>query len=107
MILVEILTVKEITEAAMVDSIDLAYYRVSGEVKIIQEKFVEVFTRRFAESSTLSAKGYEIEFYDIIEMPPKVTVRVKATTQEYMLSQGSKDSFDIVNELSGILELYR
>lgn len=94
---------KEITEAAMVDSIDLAYYRVRGEVKIIQEKFVEVFTRRFAESSTLSAKGYEIEFYDIIEEPPKVTVRIKNKTHGYTLDT-SDNEFDIINELSAIIE---
>ena len=95
---------KEITEAAMIDSIDLAYYRVSGgEIKIIQDKFVEVFTRRFAQSSTLSAKGYEIEFYDIIEEPPKVTVRIKNKTHGYTLNTDDKD-FDIINELSAIIE---
>lgn len=93
---------KEITEAAMIDSIDLAYYSHSGgKIKIIQEKFVEVFTRRFAESSTLSAKGYEIEFYDIIEEPPKVTVRVKNKTHGYTLDS---NDFDIINELSAIIE---
>lgn len=93
---------KEITEAAMIDSIDLAYYSDSGgEIKIIQEKFVEVFTRRFAESSTLSAKGYEIEFYDIIEEPPKVTVRIKNKTHGYTLDS---NDFDIINELSAIIE---
>ena len=32
---------KEITEAAMIDSIDLAYYRLYYEVRINQEKFVD------------------------------------------------------------------
>ena len=92
---------KEITEAAMVDSIDLAYYRATGEIKIIEEKFVEVFTRRFAESSTLSAKGYTIEFYDIIQEPPKVTVRIINNTHGYTLNT---EDFDIINELSAIIE---
>ena len=92
---------KEITEASMMDSVDLAYYRVSGEVKIIQEKFVEVFTRRFAQSSTLSAKGYVLEFVDIMEEPPKVTVRIKNKTHGYTLNS---DDFDIINELSAIIE---
>ena len=35
---------KEITEAAMVDSIDISYYRETGELKIVREKFVENFT---------------------------------------------------------------
>ena len=128
----EYYVLKEAMEAAMLESVDLACYRLgdsSGEalidadgdgnldtptgacgdndVKIVEQKFVENFTRRFAASISGDVTEYTLEFYDIIEMPPKVTVRVKAKTQEYMLSQGSKDSFDIVNELSGILELYR
>lgn len=93
---------KEITEASMLDSIDLTYYRKSGgKVKIVQEKFVEVFTRRFSQSSTLSAKGYVLEFVDIMEEPPKVTVRIKNKTHGYTLNS---DDFDIINELSAIIE---
>lgn len=92
---------KEITEASMMDSIDLAYYRVSGKVKINQEKFVEVFTRRFAESSTLSAKGYTLEFKDIMEEPPKVTVRITNQTNSYDVST---EDFNIINDISAILE---
>lgn len=36
---------KEITEASMIESIDLKYYRETGDLKIIKEKFVENFTR--------------------------------------------------------------
>ena len=32
--------IKEATEAAMYDSIDMATYRKSGEIRIVQEKFV-------------------------------------------------------------------
>lgn len=93
---------KEITEAAMYDSIDYVYYRTSmGKVKINQEKFVEVFTRRFAESSTLSAKGYVIEFVDIMEEPPKVTVRIKNKTNGYTLTE---NDLEIINQLSAIIE---
>ena len=31
---------KEVTEASMVDAIDLAYYRQTGDLKIVKEKFV-------------------------------------------------------------------
>lgn len=92
---------KEITEASMMDSIDLAYYRLNGEVIIEQEKFIEVFLRRFAESSTLSAKGYKVEFYDIIEDPPKVTVKVANKTHSYNVDT---EDFNIINELSAIIE---
>ena len=43
---------KEITEAAMYDAVDLASYRTTGTVRIDREKFVENFLRRFAESVT-------------------------------------------------------
>ena len=93
---------KEITEAAVYDSIDYTYYTLSnGKVKINQEKFIEVFTRRFVESSTLSAKGYEIEFVDIMEEPPKVTVRIKNKTNGYTLTE---DDLEIINQLSAIIE---
>ena len=37
----------------MIDAIDMDYYRESGELKIIKDKFVESFTRRFAEQQYL------------------------------------------------------
>ena len=45
-------TLKDATEAAMIESVDVAYYRLTGEIKMNQEKFVENFTRRFTETST-------------------------------------------------------
>ena len=36
---------KEITEAAMIDSIDISYYRETGNLKIVREKFVENFEK--------------------------------------------------------------
>ena len=44
---------KEITEAAMYDAVDLASLKATGTVTIDREKFVENFLRRFAESVTL------------------------------------------------------
>lgn len=111
----EYYVLKEAMEAAMLESVDYACYRIDDdeggcgdhEVKIIEQKFVENFTRRFAASISGDVTQYEIEFYDIIESPPKATVVIKAKTKEYMLSPNdTKDSFTIVNELSGILELY-
>ena len=67
---------KEITEAAMVDSIDISYYRETGNLKIVREKFVENFTRRFAESTLIIGTKYTIKFFDVMEEPPKVSVRI-------------------------------
>ena len=97
--------VKEITEASMFDAVDLATYRSSGVLKINKEKFVESFLRRFSENVTLT-KTYTIEFYDLMEEPPKVSVQVKSSTGKFIIA-GDSSSFDIVNRVDGILELPR
>ena len=66
---------KETTEAAMYDAIDLGTLESEHIVKINQEKFIENFLRRFAENASL-AHTYKIDFYDINEVPPKVSIKV-------------------------------
>ena len=95
--------VKEITEASMLDAVDYGYYRQYGEVRIIKEKFVEVFLRRFAESASLNTT-YNISFYDIYEAPPKVSVRVSSKSNTFSVC-GDTSTFDIVNKIDTILEL--
>lgn len=92
---------KEATESAMYDAIDLAYYRANGTIKIDREKFVENFLRRFAESATLS-KTYKIEIYDVNETPPKVSLKVSST--ESTTLTGEVMDFDITNKIDAILE---
>ena len=95
--------VKEITEAAMVDAVDYGYYRQYGEVRISKEKFIESFLRRFAESASLSTT-YKIQFYDIYEVPPKLSVKVSSSSKSFNVF-GDTDSFDIVNRIDSVLEL--
>lgn len=98
---------KEITEAAMIDAVDLKAYRdgigwdgvtedtdpesmhcmegIPGTIRIIEEKFVESFVRRFASSAQLNRK-YKIIINDIDECPPKVTVTLVATEEFSFLS---------------------
>ena len=95
--------VKEITEASMFDAVDLATYRSTGTLKMNKEKFVESFIRRFSENVTLT-KTYTVEFYDLMEEPPKVSVQVSSSTSKFIIAGDSK-SFDIVNRVDGILEL--
>lgn len=95
--------IKEIAQAAMVDSVDYAYYRQYSELRIHKEKFVENFVRRFAESVSLS-NTYRIEFYDIYEAPPKVSVRVSSTTDTFNIF-GDATSFDVVEKVDAILEV--
>lgn len=92
---------KETTEAAMMDAVDLSAYRESGIVRIDREKFVENFLRRFAESATLSMT-YKIDIYDVNEEPPKVSIKV-SSSQTTTLT-GEVMTFDISNKVDAILE---
>ena len=92
---------KEFTEAAMWDAVDLGYYRNAGEVKIDREKFVENFIRRFAENASLS-RTYLIEIYDVNEVPPKVSIKVSSLETGNINNEVYR--FDIVNKLDAILE---
>ena len=90
---------RETTEAAMYDSIDMTALKSEQKIKINQEKFVENFLRRFAENASLS-RTYQIDIYDINEEPPKVSIKVSST------EKGSSEivSFDLVNKVDAILE---
>ncbi len=102
---------REILEASMVDAIDYATFRTSGEVTIIKEKLVEVFIRRFAESVS-GTKDYTLEFYDISENPPKATVRVLTNSGSQngenvtvsMSENAEEFNMDLNTYLTGILE---
>ena len=97
---------KTAAEASMVDAIDVAYYRLTGEVKMNQEKFVENFTRRFTETSTFGQGNYSIVFYEIMETPPKVSLRIYDNTNKYNIYRIETDA-SIVNELTAILDGYK
>lgn len=90
---------RETTEAAMYDAIDVNVYNEEGIVKINQQKFIESFLRKFAENASLS-RTYRIDIYDINEEPPKVSLKVSST------EKGSSEivSFDLVNKVDAILE---
>lgn len=92
---------KETTEAAMYDALDLASYRNEGVIRIDREKFVENFLRRFAESATLS-NTYKVEIYDVNETPSKVSIKVSSSEQTNLT--GEVLEFDISNKIDAILE---
>ena len=93
---------KEILESSMIDAVDYGTYRTTGKIVMSEQKFVEVFLRRFAESVSNNST-YEISFYDIHEYPPKATVRIRTSAGT---TQISSDAFDVNLDttLSGILE---
>lgn len=92
---------KETTEAAMMDAIDMVDYRVNNRISINREKFVESFVRRFAENADLS-NTYRIEIYDVNELPPKVSLLVKS--RQNGVINNEQVSFSLVNRIDAIIE---
>lgn len=110
----EYYNLKEAMKAAMIESVDMACYRMdervrvedecgSGKLKISEQKFVENFTRRFASTVGGNAEKYKIKFYDIIESPPKASVVIEGLTGSYGAAS-NYESLTIMNSLTGVLE---
>lgn len=70
---------KETTSAAIEDAIDANYYREAGTIRMDKEKFAESFIKRFGKSLD-DNRSYQIRFYDVNEIPPKVSVAVDSST---------------------------
>lgn len=93
---------KEVTQSAMIDAIDYSYYRLYGDIKISEDKFLENFIRRFAESNTI-VKQYNIEFYDIYELPPKVSIKISSNSNSVNIANDVNNSFNLINKMDLIL----
>ena len=119
---------KEVANAAMYDAIDYTYYQDFRQIRIYKEVFVENFLRRFAETIT-PTDSYKVEFYDLYESPPKVSVKISTQSAGVLVgrdtsanNQETKDdglfkdndnnmvkddgttSLDVVNSIDIILE---
>lgn len=95
---------KETTEAAMYDAVDLNYFRTNGLLKINKEVFMEMFLRRFAENASL-AHTYQIDIYDINELPPKVSIKLSTADNTTSTNiTGEAIQFSIVNKIDAIIE---
>ena len=90
---------RETTEAAMTDAVDVGYYRLSGLLRIDKEKFVGSFVRRFSENVS-NSRTYDIGFYDINETPPKVSILVQSETAASV----NGESLSLSNQIDVILE---
>ncbi len=120
---------KETTEAAMIDAIDMKAYREGldstvtpssdptsmycepghkGTIRIYKEKFVENFVRRFANNIDMARK-YKIIINDIDECPPKVSITMMSSQHfdfiKMFTTQEVQDAA-IVNRITAILEEY-
>lgn len=91
--------VKETSEAAMVDALDVKYYRQTGMLRIDKEKFVESFVRRFADSVDMT-RNYRLSFYDINEVPPKVSVKADSST----VLSFEEENLEMSTQIDAILE---
>lgn len=93
---------KEVTEASMLDAVDLGHYRRVGELKIIEEKFVENFMRRFSAVYGRN-ETYTVRIFEVIEMPPKVSVVLTVRKYVQIYNYEGTD-FNITNRVDAILE---
>lgn len=90
---------KETTEASMTDAVDLAYYREKGIVRMDKEKFTESFLLRFNDTVDTN-RNYDIRFYDMHEVPPKVTIKINSGTS----STYKGENLAIQTDLTAIVE---
>ncbi len=96
--------VKETTDAAMKDAIDMSYYWNCGIYRIDKEKFVESFLYRFADNVDIT-RDYKIGFYDINELPPKVSVKIDSlTVLSVKDQQGNNEAAQMSTSYDAILE---
>ena len=69
---------------------------------MLKEVFVENFIRRFSETASMT-DTYQIDFFDLYESPPKVSVRVTSATGSYNIAK-ENTAVDVVNSIDIIVE---
>ena len=75
---------------------------IHHDYRINKKVFMESMIRRFAEMVG-NNKDYEIVFQDIIEYPPKVSVRITSKDEEF-LPTDKGEGYTIVNQIDAIIE---
>ena len=75
-----------------------------GEYRIKDTVFSESLIRRFAEMVN-NNKDYVITIQDVIEYPPKVSVRVVSKDEEFSPTEKSSDGYIITNQMDAIIEV--
>ena len=94
--------IKQISEAAMIDAVDYAYYREYGELKINKEKFIESFIRRIVDVASFTNE-YKISFTGVYEAPPKVSIEIISSTDSFNIANSAAE-FDMASRVDAILE---
>lgn len=101
---------KEVANSAIYDSIDYSYYTQTRQIRILKEVFVENFLRRFAETVNVT-DTYNVEFYDLYESPPKVSIKISTTTAGFVVGRDTATAddtgvtqLDVVNSIDLVVE---
>lgn len=74
-----------------------------GQYRIDRDKFSTEFQKRF-ESVLTNNKDYDYVIKEVIEYPPKVSVRVISKDDEFFPTDKSAGGYQIVNQLDAIIE---
>ncbi len=77
---------------------------LEGEYRIDKKAFSENIIRRFAEMVN-NKKAYEIIIQDIVEYPPKVSVRINSKDDEFSPTDKG-GGYTIVNQIDAIIETW-
>ena len=85
----------------MSDAIDHNYFSQNGTLRMDKEKFVESFVLRFANNVD-NSRDYQIRMVDINEVPPKVSIEVKAGNLSWN-PDSTTGNVEIINRIDGIL----
>ncbi len=103
---------KEVANSALYDSIDYSYYSQTRQIRILKEVFVENFLRRFSETVQIT-DTYDIQFLDLYESPPKVSIKISTSTAGFIVGRDTADTvgtedgvtkLDVVNSIDLIVE---
>lgn len=76
-----------------------------GEYRLKPKVFAESLVRRFTEMVT-NDKDYKIIIQDIIEYPPKVSVKVVSNDDEFIPTDKDSGGYLITNQIDAIIETH-
>ncbi len=95
---------KEAANSAVLDSIDYDYYATTYDIRMHKEIFVANFLKRFSQSVDMT-NTYKIDFIDLYESPPKVSVRVSTKSNSFLVGkQGDQTDLDVTNNIDLIVQ---
>ena len=76
-----------------------------GEYRLNKKTFSESLIRRFSEMVN-NNKAYELVIQEVIEYPPKVSVRVNSEDDNFFPTDKESGGFTIVNQMDSIIETW-